>query len=317
MINIILICGKNNALSNDKLDEILKERKKFFNEDFVAYDAGQKQFDFYTLKNELSSESMFFKKRVVVLRNAFSNLSFKKDFIGQKEFLQKKDGLIIFFEEADVTKTEAFFKFIKKTGRIYEFKEMDDAGMSEFLEKNIVQAHFKMNLAAMAALMSAVNGDSWRLKHELSKLMAFKAKEKNIDKNDVEKLVKPDIENDIFKTIEAIAKKDKKQSFELIHEHMEKGDVAPYIFSMIAFQFRNMLIVKDRLEKSPYLSAIELRGELKGMHPFVIQKSVWLSKTFTLAQLQKIYRKIFQMDLAVKNGKFRPEEALEMFLFDI
>ncbi len=86
---------------------------------------------------------------------------------------------------------------------------------------------------------------------------------------------------------------------------------------MIAFQFRNMLIIKDKIDKNVGINQFQLKKELKGINPFVIQKSLWLIKNFNLPQLEKIYKKIFQMDLSVKNGKMQPEEALEILLLDI
>ena len=316
-MNIILIHGKNNIFSKEKLEEILKERKQFFSEDFVVFDFSEENCDFYSVKSEISNESMFFKKRVVVLKSAFSDKSFKETFLEKKDFLEKNNGLIIFFEEDSISKIDTLYKLIKKQGHIYEFDEMDAVKIKSFVNRKLKDNGFKIEPTALTLLNNSVNKDLWRLRHELEKLMAFKVKEKFISKKDVEDLIKPEIENDIFKTIDAIAKKDKKGALRMIHSHLEKGDSAPYVFSMIAFQFRNMLIIKNTLEKHPDFNQFQLKKELKGINPFVIQKSLWLIKNFSLSQLEKIYKKIFQMDISVKSGKLDQEEAIEMLLLDI
>lgn len=317
MVNLILIHGKNSILSKEKLDEILKERKQFFGEDFIVFDFSQQRQDFYSIKSEISNESMFFKKRVVVLKSVFEEKEVEEEIISQEEWLKKKTGLIIFFESDSISKTNNLYKFIKKNGHIYEFEEVDGLKMKDFVKTRLAENNFKIEPTALTQLINSVNKDFWKLKYELEKLMAFKVKEKIIMKEDVEKMVKPEVENDIFKTIDAIARKNKKEAIKLIHAHLEKGDSAPYIFSMIAFQFRNMLIIKDKIDRNPGINQFQLKKELKGINPFVIQKSLWLVKDFNLSQLEKIYKKIFQMDLFVKNGKMQPEEALEVLLLDI
>jgi len=317
MTNLILICGRNTVFSKEKLADILKERKQFFKEDYVLYDLSQDSFSLPVLKTELSSRSLFFEQRVIVIKSVLTNEKFKKEFVESKEFLEKSQGLIIFFEPEDVVKTDVLYKFIKKHGQIHEFRDLDTNQARDYIAKQLSVANFKMDLSAIQELLHYIGNDFWRLKYELSKLMALKIKERIINKADIVLIVKPEIENDIFKTIEAIAQKDKKKALGFLYKHLEKGDSAPYLFSMIAFQFRNILLVKDALAKNPNMDSSTLKSHLKGINPFVIQKSLWLAKGFDLNQLHKIYKKIFQMDLSVKSGKLQPEEALEILLLDI
>ncbi|MCX6720019.1 MAG: hypothetical protein NTV36_02835, partial [Candidatus Staskawiczbacteria bacterium] len=126
----------------------------------------------------------------------------------------------------------------------------------------------------------------------------------NVTREDVALLVKPNIENDIFKTIDALASKNKKLALSLLHKHLDNGDNSLYLLSMIAYQFRNLLIIKENPRNS-------------GLHPFVVQKSLYLCNQFTIEQLKKIYRKIFQVDLDIKTGKVEPELALDLLLAEI
>jgi DNA polymerase III subunit delta len=317
MVSLILIHGKNSVLSKEKLDGILKERKQFFGEDFIIFDFSQQKYEFHYIKSEISNESMFFKKRVVVLKSFFEEKDLKEEFLKQEEWFSKKEGLIILFESDSIPKTDILYKFLKKNGHIYEFEELDVSKIKDFIKAKLLENNFKIEPTALTQLINAVNNDFWRLKYELDKLIVFKIREKIITKDDVEKLVRLEVDSDIFKTIDAIAKKDKKKAIQLVHLHLERGDSAPYIFSMIAFQFRNMLIIKDKMDKNTNISQFQLKKELKGINPFVLQKSLWLIKDFNSSQLEKIYKKIFQMDLSVKNGKMQPEEALEILLLDI
>ena len=163
----------------------------------------------------------------------------------------------------------------------------------------------------MDMLINFVGNDLWRMTNEIDKLCAFKP---TIEKDDVELLVKPDIQTDIFKTIDALASKDKKQALYLLHKHLEDGDSPLYLLSMITYQFRNLLIIKELQESGkPYASIVKKSG----LHPFVVKKSYYLCGKFSMPELKKIYYKIFQADLDIKIGKIEPETALDLLVSEI
>ena len=139
-------------------------------------------------------------------------------------------------------------------------------------------------------------------------------KNEEIEVKDIELLVRPKIEIDIFKTINALAQKNRKQALKLLHKHLEKGDSPLYLLSMINYQFRNLLIVKELIENCQTYNTILRKS---GLHPFVAKKSFFQSQKFTLEELKKIYQKIFQVDLDMKTGKIKPELALETLIIQI
>lgn len=150
-------------------------------------------------------------------------------------------------------------------------------------------------------LANYVGPDLWRLSNEIEKLANYK---KTIERQDIEFLIKPNTENEIFKTIDAFASKNKKLALDLLHKHLDDGEAPLYLLTMIAYQFRNLLIIKENPRGS-------------GLHPFVVQKSEYLCRQFSFEQIKKIYLKIFQIDLDIKVGKIEPETALDLLLAEI
>ena len=83
---------------------------------------------------------------------------------------------------------------------------------------------------------------------------------------------------------------------------------------MIAYQFKNLLIIKELQEaQNPY----GVIAKKAGLHPFVVQKSYSLCNQFSIEQLKKIYQKIFQIDLDIKTVKIESETALDLLLAEI
>jgi len=151
------------------------------------------------------------------------------------------------------------------------------------------------------------------MNNEILKLVNYKNR-KTINKEDIEFLIKSKIETDIFKTIDALAEKNKKQALNLLHKHLEKGDSPLYLISMINYQFRNLLIIKDLIEKAKPYNVI---SKTSGLHPFVVKKSYSQSQKFSFQELKKIYQKIFQIDFQIKTGRIQPEAGLDLLIAEV
>lgn len=75
---------------------------------------------------------------------------------------------------------------------------------------------------------------------------------------------------------------------------------------MIAFQFRNILSVKNI--KNP---------EVLGMNPYVLRKSISQAKNFSMEDLKRIYERIVSLDTDIKTGRISPEIALDFLILDV
>ncbi len=257
---------------------------------------------------------IFKQNKLFVLRSASSNQSFIGDFI---EFFDKKELLdvsFVFLEKDPCLKESPLFEFIKKRGKIIKISIPKRNEIKKIAEEKAHKRGYLLDSKTTDLLLDNCQEDIDCVLVELEKLMAYKFKEKNIKEKDVLLLTKSRIETGIFKTIDAIAKKNKKEALRLIENHLKSGDPPLYLFKMIIFQFRNLLSVKEGEEGG--INKITANN-FSGMHPFVVKKSLLQTKNFTLPQLKKIYKKLFQIDLAIKKGKITPKEGLELFILDL
>jgi|AntAceMinimDraft_16_1070373.scaffolds.fasta_scaffold00347_19 DNA polymerase-3 subunit delta len=312
----ILIYGKDAFRSREKLKETVKKYQKGVQLDLFLNILKADNLSFQDFKDELRQLSMFKEPQIVVLRNTFWDIEFRTEFLKESEGLKKyknNDKIFIFFEEKSDFLIGDLLKFFKNQGQLYKFDFLKPAALKDWAQKKISNLGAKIDSSALTLLVNSTSSDLWRMSAEINKLVAYRGTNKAIREKDVELLVRPKIEVGIFKTIDAIAAKDRKTALALLYKHLEKGDSPFYILTMINFQFRNLLLVKD-LEA---MSLPEITTALKPMHPFVIRKSLWLAEKFTIQELERIYVKLFQMDLAVKTGKIKPEMALELLIADI
>lgn len=305
---IIFLYGEDTYRLKQKLAEIIERYRKVHKSGLnLIYPDISKLGALKELEDEMSQISMFKEKKMAVLVDALSDSSFREEFLEDAESLEESDDILLLCQESKPDERTALFKFLKKKVKCQEFEPLSGLKLKSWVKKEFEKYNAKADPEAIDTLIEFLGSDLWAQSNEIQKLACFK-KGSAVKKEDVRKMVRPRIETDIFETIDAIGQKNKKRALELVNNHIEKGDSPLYILSMIAYQFRNLLIIRDLLEKqvSPYAIAAK-----SGLHPFVVKKSYYLVKNFSFPELKKIYQKVFQVDMDIKTGRIEPETALE------
>lgn len=255
--------------------------------------------DYQDFKDIFQQTPMFQEKKLIVLRDVFQNQEFKDTFLqNRQKFIDSKD-IIIFQEEGEISPKDAFPKFLLESTKAQGFDLLEGQKLKNWVNKEFKKYGAEIDPQAVGTIINYVGDDLWRISNEIQKLAAFKKDEK-ITAEDVKLLVRPQIETDIFKTIDALAARNKKQAISFIHEHLERGDNPLYLLSMINFQFRNLLVVKET-------------GKLN-FRPYFVRKILGLAQRFTVEDLRRIYREIFETDLKIKTGQLDPQTALDLLI---
>jgi len=310
---IIFLYGLDTYRSREKLHEIIANYQKIHKSGLNLNFFEGSKLDFGDFKNEFQQSAMFKEKKLAILTNVFSNSPFKEKFLKEKEKFLNSENIILFYEENQISESDALFNFLIKHAKFQEFQPLGGQKLKSWVKKEFENYGAKIEGGALDKLIDFVGNDLWQMNNEIKKLISYKKENRNVEIliQDVEILVKPKFESDIFETIDAIASKDKKRALKFIKAHLERGDSPLYLFSMIVFQFRNLLMVKDLIERNlpSYF--------LTGLHPFVIKKSILLSNKFRFLELKKIYQKIFQIDIDIKTGKIEPEIALDLLITEL
>lgn len=327
---IIFLYGNDNYRSGRKLNEIVERYKEIHKKGLSLRFFEEKNIDFQDFKNEIEASSIFKEKKLVVLKDGFFNKEFQKEFLKEKEKFVNSDNIVLIYEKKGIDKKSSFLKFLKKKASFkkksvleQEFEPLEGQKLENWIKKEFKKYQTLIDPEALEGLVNFVGNNLWQMENEIKKLVNYKrdsfspkssSDERKIEAKDVKLLIKPKIETDIFKTIDAVSENKKDKALAFIHFHLEKGDSPLYLLTMINFQFRNLIIIKDLIEKNtPYYKII---GKSK-LHPFVVRKSYQQAQNFTLQKLKKIYLKIFETDFRIKTGKIEPEAALDMLIAGI
>jgi DNA polymerase-3 subunit delta len=103
-------------------------------------------------------------------------------------------------------------------------------------------------------------------------------------------------------------------ALKLLHAQLDQDAAPQYLLIMIVRQFRMLLQIADLKARGQSLDAV--RDTLK-LHPFVAQK-VWdQARNFSISQLEAIYRRLLDTDLAIKTGRSEASVALDLLVGDL
>jgi len=316
---IIFLYGKDEFRSLRKLAEI---KNKFLEKNDPApaglFDFEEKDWNLGEIMSNISSGGLFSPKKLAIIKNMisakkeFSDENFEK-FLKNESKKEKSDLILIFWESGKLKKSSRSYKLLQRIAKCQEFEPLDETKLKKWIIGEIQEIggeNISVSPSAVERLIIFVGNDLNLLLREIEKLASFKGKGE-ITANDVDLLVKSKIDTDIFRTVDALARGDKKTALKLLHDHLEAGEDPFYLLSMYFYQFRNLVKVKPLVEKN--MPQSEIASKLK-MHPFVARKSLDQTRNFSWQKLKSLYNQLCEIDFASKTGKTDIELALDKFV---
>lgn len=298
---------------------------------FRCFDFSREE-EFEELKNFFGAFSMFQEKKLGIVANLFEaegEVLFRlAEYLKKEGILKTAENFLVVEQilefNADKKKKEKYsFKdenakkiFSLLTSRDSQSQEFDlltGSKLEQWIKNEAERNGGRIGISAARKLIEFAGADLWRLQNEIAKLAAYKSGEAIADR-DIEEMVESKIEADIFKMVDALAARNKTAAFKHLHRHLARGESEIYILTMLAYQFRNLVLVKSETEKGSQFPA--LAQKIK-MHPFVLRKTFDQSKNFSFSALKNIYEKLMETDIAVKSGRAEPQAALDLLVAEI
>lgn len=235
-----------------------------------------------------------------------------------KEYLPRmpETTRLVFVEPKALAKNNPVLKFAEadpKNAHVKEFEEPNARELPLWIRKRVEAKRGAIEPGAVEELATHVGADLRLLDNEIDKLMTYRNGEA-IRAEDVRALVASVRESDVFALVDALGHRDPNAALRLLHVQLDQEAAPPYLLTMIARQFRLLLQMKDLATRGSTLNAA--REQLK-LHPFVASKTWNQALNFTLPQLEAIYQKLVETDLAIKTGRTEPVTALDLLVMEL
>jgi len=207
---------------------------------------------------------------------------------------------LIFVTGDSVDRRKKIFKEVARSGRVVEFKLLNQKELVKWLVRQAGASGKKMTPDAAGELVSRVGKSLGMLENELAKLVAYTGDSKLITAGDVCELASRNVDTGIFDVVDAIGEKRCAAALKGIRELLALKNSPQYILAMIARQFR---LILQALELRH--SGCSEREAIKQMqlHPFVARKTLAQSRNFTAEKVHVALQELLDLDMAVKNGR--------------
>ena len=307
---LVFIYGQDTLRSHRRLREIIQAQAE--NVETRVFNC--ENIDIETIQAELFSQDLFQRSKILVFKDAIQNKELSEKLAELKDVFKKTEHTIIFFEAGKADSKNSLVKFLKRSAETEEFENLKGQELRDWILAEFAAFGVQPTPELVGQLAQELGDNLWECANEIAKVAAFTADSKRAGKEDLAQLRHSKLAVEIFPTIDAIAARNKKRSLELIARHLDQGDAPLQLLSMIAYQFRNILTVKDmEARKVPY----GLIPRQSGLHPFVVRKCSSLARSFRTDELREVHEKIFQVDLSMKTGRAEAEAALHSLLLSL
>lgn len=171
-----------------------------------------------------------------------------------------------------------------------------------------------INPRAVATLAEAVGPDLWRLESELEKLSLY-AYGRPIEPVDVRAMVRVAPTGTVFQLVDAVMDGRMDEALRLVRLLMDGGAAGPYLLTMIARQYRQLLLVQDMKRHGAPRAEMMRRLELRS--DFALGKLVNQAGRIAATRLEVGFRRILAADLSIKRGIHDEETAVELLVADL
>jgi DNA polymerase-3 subunit delta len=217
---------------------------------------------------------------------------------------------LVFLEDETLPQTHPILKLAEKhaDGQVRAFGGPARGELNGWIVRRVERKGAQIERPAADALAVAVGDDLRLLDSEIEKLITYAGGQHAITTAEVELLVPYAGEANVFGMVDAIGRRDGRAALRLLHKLLDAGETPLYLLSMIVRQFRILIQVKELAAQGLAVSTIAKRAEL---HPFVAEKAQRQAMNFSMGQLEVIYARLLDTDLAIKTGRMEDILALD------
>ena len=262
------------------------------------------------------------KRRLVILSDALTRVTHpaaQKKLIAQLEKIPASTAMIVvenrmLVREKDRQKGERHWlerwaESHRERALVKYYPLPKGAELSGRILEMAKKAGGQMAPGAANLLADLVDGDPRLAYQEVQKLLAYVNYSRTVEADDVQMVTADVGQGDVFVLVEALGNRDGKKAQNMLHRLLEYQEYFS-IFGMIVRQFRLLILARDILDAGGGKDEI-LRGLKLHSNAWQADRLMLQVRHFSAADLAGIYRRLLEVDLAVKTSQMPGDLALE------
>lgn len=254
--------------------------------------------------NSVQSSPFLATRKLVIL----SNLSNQKELIEDFDSLinQIADTTDVIIIEKNPDKRSSLYKKIKKLEGFKEFANLDEMQLKNWLLNLSKEQGASISSQDVSYLINRVGLNQEKLNNEFKKLIDYSS---HISRENIDELTEPTPQSSIFNLLDQAFSGDHRKTLKLYDDQRSQGVEPLNILGMIAWQMNAIALV----DSSNNLSPKDI-SSASGINPFVVQKSLNISRRLGRSRISFILDKIIELDRSFKTVIIDQDTALKNFL---
>lgn len=310
-INFYLLYGGDKGILNKEIDN-LKNKLSINEDDIIYYDIE----NINDIIDEALTISMFSLNKFIVI-DSTSYLSDKKEVLNIKlledyfEHYNSNSYLVFISYKDNIDSRKRLVKLISSKGKTKKI-ETNTEYLSKYVNNYVLSNGYKISNLDITYLLNRVGTNIDNITNELDKLMLYKINDKNITKEDINKLVEENIDNPIYDLVGCILKNDNNRALKIYNSFIQNGIDAGSLIPIIASQIRLLFQVKRLYNNGKSNDEITKILEFKSVYrvKYLLSDSYYYSEE----DLIKYLSKLADLDKKIKLGQVDAKTYLELFI---
>lgn len=216
--------------------------------------------------------------------------------------------------EEDLSQDNPLFVALAAQATVRKFPLFRAGELQAWIRSRVAAKGDRLSPAAERLLAELVGSQLGILDSELEKLCLY-AQGRVIEEEDVRQLVGYVKESRVFALVDAILERQGAQAVSLLHRLLTEGATLSYLITMMARQLRLLVLCQELQAEN--LSPPEAARRLGVASVSLYHRLVRQAQSYALDDLQDIYGKLLETDLAVKTGRLNEELALDLLVAEL
>ena len=225
---------------------------------------------------------------------------------------------LLFVSYGNIDKRKKLVNELKKHGEIYEFDRIDRGELAQWIRKGLGKSGKTIGAKELDYFINSIgyidkNGSKnmYDVENEIKKLISFMGDLTDAHMEHIEAVVPRNIENDIFKLINACSEKNIDRSLRVYGDLLLEGESSLGILALLTKQIKNIIGVSE-LHRKRY-DGKSISEKLK-IHEYTVKLCIKYSASIKSHGLQSAFRKCIDTEFGIKSGRMGERLAMEMLL---
>jgi len=220
------------------------------------------------------------------------------------------------FEGEEKRKQERVRKFFAAIPDVVELRRFSTGDARHEAESLARAAGFRIDPEALELLIEALGSDVARIAVEIEKLALF-ASGREVGVDDIAALVPDARASNIFALVNAMGRRDRAKSLEILDTLAREGEYLPLALSFLSTQFRMALVAREAgLKSAGQVQQHFTRMGIPMWGSRADQVYATVSK-FSRPQLERALTLIFEADRGLRDARPDDRIVLERFILEL